>query len=71
MQKRKTIQIGPSNFKKLLDNNGYFVDKTLLIKEIIDDGHEVLLLPRPRRFGKSLCIASFSLKVFELPSLSF
>lgn len=52
--RRKTLQIGSSDFKDLLDNNGYFVDKTLFIQEIIDMTYKVLVIPRPRRFGKSL-----------------
>jgi hypothetical protein len=50
MPKFKT---GTDDFKKLLDEGGYFVDKSLLIKEVVD-GNEVILLPRPRRFGKTL-----------------
>ncbi len=50
----KKIPIGVSDFKKLHENNCYFVDKTLLIKDIIDDGSEVVLFTRPRRFGKTL-----------------
>jgi len=47
------FKIGTDDFKKLRDSKGYFVDKSLLIKEIID-GNDVILLPRPRRFGKTL-----------------
>ena len=47
------FRIGTDNFKKLRDSKGYFVDKSLLIKEIIE-GSDVTLLPRPRRFGKTL-----------------
>jgi hypothetical protein len=47
------FRIGADDFKKLRDNGGYFVDKSLLIKEIIE-GNDVMLLPRPRRFGKTL-----------------
>ena len=47
------FRIGTDDFKKLRDENGYFVDKSLLIKEIIE-GSKVTLLPRPRRFGKTL-----------------
>jgi len=46
--------IGISDFKKLIEREFDFVDKSLFIKEIIDDNAEVLLLPRPRRFGKTL-----------------
>jgi hypothetical protein len=47
------FRIGTDDFKKLRDDGGYFVDKTLFIKEIID-GNDVTLIPRPRRFGKTL-----------------
>lgn len=50
----KKIPIGISDFKKLMDENFFFVDKSLLIKEIIEDGAEVILFTRPRRFGKTL-----------------
>ena len=50
----KPIAIGTADFKTIIDNNGLFIDKTLFIKEIIDDISAVLLFPRPRRFGKSL-----------------
>jgi hypothetical protein len=50
----KHIPIGESDFKNLIEGNNYYVDKSLLIKEIIDDDSLVILLPRPRRFGKTL-----------------
>lgn len=46
--------IGVDDFRKIVENNFYFVDKSLLIKEIIDDSSEVVLITRPRRFGKTL-----------------
>ena len=51
---KKRIPIGVSNFKKLKNENYYFVDKSIFIKDIIDDGSEVILIPRPRRFGKTV-----------------
>jgi hypothetical protein len=51
---RKRIPIGESDFKNLIEGNNYYVDKSLLIKEIIEDDSLVILLPRPRRFGKTL-----------------
>ena len=33
----KPIAIGTDDFKTIIDNNGLFIDKTLFIKEIIDD----------------------------------
>lgn len=50
--KRKQIPIGTSDFKKVVESY-YFIDKTLLIKDILDSQSEVFLFPRPRRFGKS------------------
>ncbi|EHJ02106.1 AAA-ATPase-like protein [Clostridium sp. DL-VIII] len=51
---KKTIQIGASDFKELIEGNNYFVDKSLLIKEFIENGAKIILTPRPRRFGKTL-----------------
>jgi len=51
---KKRIILGIDNFKKLIDNNGYYVDKTLLIKELIDKSDQIVLITRPRRFGKTL-----------------
>ena len=50
----KRIQIGTSDFKDLIEGNNYFVDKSLLIKEFIENGAKIILTPRPRRFGKTL-----------------
>ncbi len=50
----KKIQIGTSDFKELIEDNNYFVDKSLLIKEFIENGAKIILTPRPRRFGKTL-----------------
>lgn len=51
---KKKLPIGISDYKKIKDGNYYYVDKTLLIQEILENLPEVLLLPRPRRFGKTL-----------------
>ncbi|AGY77747.1 AAA family ATPase [Clostridium autoethanogenum] len=50
----KKIQVGTSDFKELIEGNNYFVDKSLLIKEFIENGAKIILTPRPRRFGKTL-----------------
>ncbi len=50
----KKILIGVSDFRNMIQGNGYYVDKTLFIKEIIDSGAQVSLFTRPRRFGKTL-----------------
>ncbi len=51
---QKPLPIGISDFKKLRDGDYAYVDKTLLIQEIVEKGTEVALIPRPRRFGKTL-----------------
>jgi len=51
---KKRIAIGVSDFQKMLTKGYYYVDKSLFIKDILEDGSEVILLPRPRRFGKTL-----------------
>ena len=50
----KSLPIGVDDFKKLIDKNYYYVDKTLLIKELLDKKAEATLFTRPRRFGKTL-----------------
>ncbi len=50
---RKALPVGVSEFKRAIDRF-YYVDKTLMIKEIIDRQTNVTLFTRPRRFGKSL-----------------
>ncbi len=47
------LPIGYSDFKEIVDEGFDFVDKSLLIKEILEDG-KVVLITRPRRFGKTL-----------------
>ena len=46
--------VGYSDFKNLREQELYYVDKTLLIKKIWENPSQVLLFPRPRRFGKTL-----------------
>ena len=50
---RLALPIGTTNYKKICDNY-YYVDKTLMIKDILDEGTEISLFTRPRRFGKTL-----------------
>lgn len=51
---RKKLPIGISNYKLLMEENYYYVDKTDFIRQIVEDGSLITLLPRPRRFGKTL-----------------
>ena len=51
---KKRPALGVSEFTKIIDSNGYYCDKSLLIKDILDDICDVILFTRPRRFGKTL-----------------
>ena len=53
-EKFKKISIGVEDFKEIIDKDGYFVDKTLMIKKLIESQAKVTLFTRPRRFGKTL-----------------
>ena len=48
------IGIGISDFKFLRIRDNYYIDKTMYIKDIIDNQSGVILVTRPRRFGKTL-----------------
>ena len=48
------LPIGYDIFKELIDNNLDFIDKSLFIKDLIDDETKIALITRPRRFGKTL-----------------
>lgn len=51
---KKPLPIGVDNFEDIISNGYYYIDKTLLIKELLDMKGEVTLFTRPRRFGKTL-----------------
>ena len=50
----RPLPIGIEDFKRLIDDEYYFVDKTLMIKELIESYTTIGLFTRPRRFGKTL-----------------
>lgn len=50
----KKIPIGISDFKTLIEEDYLFVDKSELIKEFWESNGQTILVPRPRRFGKTL-----------------
>lgn len=54
MMERKPLPIGIEDFKEVIDSGYYFVDKTLMIKDLIVSKVKVGLFTRPRRFGKTL-----------------
>jgi hypothetical protein len=50
----KRLPIGIDDFEEIINENYYYIDKSLLIKELIDNRAKVTLIPRPRRCGKTL-----------------
>ena len=50
----KKLPVGIENFKELIENQYYYIDKTELVKDILTSGAKVTLFTRPRRFGKTL-----------------
>ena len=53
----KPLPIGIDDFKELISKNYYFVDKSLFIKELLESRAKATLIPRPRRFGKTLNVS--------------
>ena len=51
---KKALPIGVDNFEKMIREDYFYIDKTLLIRELLDLKGEVNLFTRPRRFGKTL-----------------
>ena len=50
----RTVGIGIQDFEKLIEENLFYVDKTSFFKELWENGDDVTLITRPRRFGKTL-----------------
>ncbi len=57
MQKHRRLPIGISDFKELIEGDYAYVDKTLFIQELVENSSKVVLIPRMRRFGKTLNIS--------------
>ena len=56
----KSIGIGAELFHELVESNSYYVDKTKFIKTIFEENSsKVMLITRPRRFGKTLTMSTF------------
>ena len=54
MTELKRLPVGLDDFKKIRENQFYYVDKTKLIEQLLQNWSEVNLFTRPRRFGKTL-----------------
>lgn len=53
----KKIGIGYEDYKRFTDDELYYIDKTMLISDIVNKGGVVTLFTRPRRFGKTLALS--------------
>lgn len=54
---KRPLPIGIEFYKDMIKKPYYYVDKTLMIKDVIDKGSVVNLFTRPRRFGKTLALS--------------
>lgn len=61
----RTVATGVQDFEKLISNHYFYVDKTKFIKEWWENGDDVTLITRPRRFGKTLTMSMVE-KFFSL-----
>ena len=52
--RKKAVPVGIEDFKELIQEGYYYIDKTLLIDEMLMNRSKVILFTRPRRFGKTL-----------------
>ena len=59
------IGIGYENYKEFVEGNLYYVDKTMLVRDLVEKGGKVTLFTRPRRFGKTLALSMLQ-TFFEL-----
>lgn len=50
----KAVAVGYEDIKEIIDRNRYYIDKTYMIRDLIEKGSKVNLFTRPRRFGKTL-----------------
>ena len=58
MQSKKSIITDSSNLKDLRNRNAYYIDKTLEVKNLFENSSNIILMPRPRRFGKTLFLST-------------
>lgn len=70
----KKAAIGKQDFREIIEGNYFYVDKTDFIKEWLENGDDVTLITRPRRFGKTLTMRmteQFFRKVCRVRQYSF
>ena len=61
--RKKVVPVGIEDFEKIINEDYYYVDKTLLIEELLINRAPVTLFSRPRRFGKTLNISTIILSL--------
>ena len=61
----KRFGIGYENYREFIEENLYYIDKTWLVRDVIEKGGKVILFTRPRRFGKTLALSMLQ-TFFEL-----
>lgn len=69
MTKKLPLPVGNTNYKEIC-RESYYIDKTLLVKELLDEKNKIILFTRPRRFGKTLnmdMLRTFLKKLLKLP----
>ncbi|MDE7421799.1 MAG: AAA family ATPase [Muribaculaceae bacterium] len=57
-EKKVKYAIGQQDFKILRERGAIYVDKTMFVRKIVEDGSQYFFLARPRRFGKSLFLST-------------
>lgn len=64
LDSQKKLPLNRSDFKSIIEDNYYFIDKSMLIHHLIAGNNDIILFPRPRRFGKT-CNLSMIRYFFE------
>eukprot|EP01035_Chromulina_nebulosa_P020445 gene20445-26528_t len=65
---KRRLSIGGSDFESFIERDAILVDKTLLVQDVLDDGGDVVLITRPRRWGKTLNLSMLNY-FFSIPTL--
>ena len=61
---QKKLPLNRSDFKSIIEDDNYFIDKSMLIHHLVNGNNDIVLFPRPRRFGKT-CNLSMIRYFFE------
>ena len=59
--RKKIVPVGLEDFERIINEDYYYVDKTMLIEELLINRALVTVFTRPRRFGKTLNICKFKI----------